>query len=268
MAGRTSKAFTLIELLVVVSIIALLVALLLPALGQAREAANTARCSSNLRQLGVGFATWAGEHRKYPLKQTLWGSSDPRYEGSRDLRTHEALTNGGYVNWWRNLFADPTPGQIACPVGAKLRNTSGHRRIHYNVNLHMVYTGGATNVLQNFQRTIDRFMDEISPSVRVMSWDGANTWNHANTQHDYVCADGQGGGHLGSSLSTLYDPDPMSWKRIIRLHSDGTNMLFADGHTKQIPHQGSATPYYLGDQSPNDRTFLFTNGQGRGWDGQ
>lgn len=54
--------FTLIELLVVISIIALLVAILLPALGNARAVAHTVQCSSNQRQIGVGFGIYANEN--------------------------------------------------------------------------------------------------------------------------------------------------------------------------------------------------------------
>ncbi len=57
------RAFTLIELLVVIAIIALLIALLLPALGHARLAARTTACTSNLRQIGIGLATYIDEHR-------------------------------------------------------------------------------------------------------------------------------------------------------------------------------------------------------------
>ena len=59
------KAFTLIELLVVISIIALLIALLLPALQLARDEARVAVCGSNMRQLGIAFQSYAIDHDGY-----------------------------------------------------------------------------------------------------------------------------------------------------------------------------------------------------------
>ena len=107
--------FTLIELLVVIAIIAILAALLLPALNRAKDSGYSAVCRSNLRQLGIALCSYTADFRAYPL---LYQVQAPQVYWWPEL-----LEPYSHAKWDTNVPAARADGQNAlyiCPGFARI----------------------------------------------------------------------------------------------------------------------------------------------------
>ncbi|MFG0248172.1 MAG: type II secretion system protein [Phycisphaeraceae bacterium JB051] len=124
------RAFTLIELLVVISIIALLVAILLPALGQARKQARSIQCATNLRQVALCATGYMADRKDWvppaygggmPWYQALWKSGHLPKPSGYDGNTPG---QGGY---------DKTANIIKCPE-AMLKYETSQSQAYWGYN--------------------------------------------------------------------------------------------------------------------------------------
>ena len=242
-------AFTLVELLVVVGIIAILVALLLPALSRARKQALQVACSSNLRQLGAGFIAYASANKGWfpPPASGVWGPYPEdwvHWQKDRDLSESPILDYLG-----RDVEV------LKCPMGVPERElkpyqeSTGPYPFSYSINVWITGYGpvGGPNSLSAGGKPC-RLGKAANPSGKVLAVeedtriinDGA--WYPPSFQSDEF-------GAVYCLLSVCHD-QPAEHGRLGPA-SGRSNVVFLDGHCEFIDRQNSfyrayVDPYYRG----------------------
>ncbi len=231
--GRGARAFTLIELLVVIAIIALLIGILLPALGRARAVGRQAVCLSNQRQIGAGLAMYADSWDGFIPREAdgAPGNDWPNGEISWPRAVRPLLDDR--ANWdepIRDRYKNAE--YFKCPS----RADDDMHEIHYvNNGLRFTAPGvlaGGRGVFKQAHRLIEVFRpsEKIYLTDYAVDEDGSN-WDDVQRQGDddfgiALFYDIRSQGHLINPNNQRIDP---------RRHLDGAVGLFFDSHAELVP---------------------------------